>query len=408
MALLADGAAPLRALVDTGTPISIWNDPSDDPEVKDRTIHMLAATAAHPLRGRFGRVKTVGAALAEVGDGSLRPTAILGGNFLVDYTVEIGFGAPEIIFWSAQPATDSYLSGVGYAVLHAKRRGGGELDVRGPSGGIGPRGPYQYPSSLLVVRACAAPSAFVREDPLPTACCSGDERALATGVDLSLVLATGTGPTILGRSAWARIEERLPTPPARRRAPLRLATIATPIDAEWAMLPRLALVDREAEVTSDPGPCVELGRARRLEQVAFSQAQNAEHAACVLPCDQDPNTNRKALNGAGYLELGDAIEVAIIDDREPLLQTLRQQIRPEGPEVNGVLGAAALRNARLELDYSSERIVAACEAGVPSNACRAVGRCPRLPGAGQTHSCFGLAPHGLPGMCDNPPSCPSP
>jgi hypothetical protein len=96
--------------------------------------------------------------------------------------------------------------------------------------------------------------------------------------------------------------------------------------------------------------------------------------------------------------------VAIVDDGAAILQTLRGQVRPEGPEVDGIVGAGTLRNARVEIDYRSQpaRAIFSCEVSAPMGACRAVGRCPRLPEQGQTHTCFGLPPHALPGICDNP------
>ncbi|MGH8794310.1 MAG: M50 family metallopeptidase, partial [Stackebrandtia sp.] len=45
------------------------------------------------------------------------------------------------------------------------------------------------------------------------------------------------------------------------------------------------------------------------------------------------------------LEMGGSVRVAVIDDTSPLLQALRAEIRPEGPEIDGILGAAALAAA---------------------------------------------------------------
>jgi len=141
--------------------------------------------------------------------------------------------------------------------------------------------------------------------------------------------------------------------------------------------------------------------------VAVSQASNADHALCALPCDQDPRTDHRAQNSAGYLELGGDLPVAVIDDGEPLLQTLRAAVHPGAPEIDGLIGADALRNARVELDYKSQpaRAIFSCEAAADAGACRAVGRCPRLPELGQKHSCFGLPAHALPPICDNQTVC---
>ena len=71
-------------------------------------------------------------------------------------------------------------------------------------------------------------------------------------------------------------------------------------------IPGLALVDREAALADDPGPCAELARARRLEQVAFRQSLSSDLAACALRCDLDPRDLSRAQNSAAYLELASA------------------------------------------------------------------------------------------------------
>src|SRR5205814_888126 len=227
----------------------------------------------------------------------------------------------------------------------------------------------------------------------------------ASGVNLARLLGTGYGPVIVGRAAWRRVSQAMDPAPATVPRPLLVAGATLPLPAEWSTLPRLALVDQEADSAVDPGACVELGRARRLEQVDVQQAQNAGAAACAQPCDEDPRSVPHAQNSAAYVELDGAIPVAIIEDSEPLLQGLRAAIRPDGPELDGIVGAAALQGVRVEIDYRGQpaHAIFSCDGA----ACRAVGRCPRLPGPGQTHTCFGLAAHGLPGMCNNlTPACP--
>jgi hypothetical protein len=401
------------ALVDTGTPITLYGAAlSASPNVQRREVRLIGSSARDgaPVRAILRETLAVDAPLSPIhaeGGATVAPLALLGGDLLGNFSVEVGFAAPELVLWREQRASDVFLSGAGYAVLHTKRLGGGQLDTLGPHEGIGPRGPYQYPPSLLVMRACGAPALFQRDSPLPGRCCVGDERTSASGTDLSLLLGTGFGPIILSRSAWTRVVRQLPAPPATVPGKLLVAT-STELDAQWSALPRLALVDREAAPADDPGPCVELGRARRTEQVAISQAHNAERALCAPPCDQDPrNSDHRAQNSAGYLELAGDLQVAIIDDGEPLLQTLRAEVRPEGPELDGILGAGVLRNARAELDYRTQpsRTIFSCEASALASECRAVGQCPRLPKPGQTHSCFGLAAHALPRICDNPTAC---
>ena len=108
--------------------------------------------------------------------------------------------------------------------------------------------------------------------------------------------------------------------------------------------PRFALVDLETGAATDPGPCVELARARRIEQVSYQIVRNHDRSsdACTQPCDTDPREPDKAQNSAAYLELTGQIPVAVIADDRAYLQGLRFDVRPEGPELDGVIGAGAL------------------------------------------------------------------
>src|SRR4029077_6029751 len=151
-----------------------------------------------------------------------------------------------------------------------------------------------------------------------------------------------------------------------------------PIAATWSTIPKFALVDLETGGATDPGPCVELGRSRRIEQVSFQTVNGITPTDCTQPCDNDPREPDKAQNSAAYLELTNQIPVAVISDDEPYLQGLRFDVRPEGPEVDGLIGAGALGRARVEIDYLSApaRAVFSCEQDTQRSECWAASRCP--------------------------------
>ncbi len=419
----ADGDPDL-AVLDTGTPVTLWNtgDPTVPTRVVRRDLRLLGPAVPDnqaPTRALLRGVLTIEAslgALTAVDQRPLRPRAIVGGDLLTLFSVEIDFTQPAVTFWDHQPSGDSFLAAAGYAVLHLPRRGGGQLVVLDPTDSIGQSPPHRFPPSRMLVRACAAAKPFDREEPLPQSCCASNERRLSTGADLSLLIATGVGPLVLGRAAWQRILSHLPpgTNPVLVQRPLSVANFDQPIPAAFTRLPGLALVDREADLGGDPGPCAELARSRRLEQVALSQSRNADRAACAFPCDLDPKDTSRAQNSAAYLQLDGDLEVAIIDDTTALLQSVRTEVRPSGPEVDGLLGAAALARVRVELDYvgSQPRGIFSCDSGTPTSpattpapSCRAVARCPRLPGKGPRRTCFGLPAHGLPNICENVGAC---
>jgi hypothetical protein len=235
-------------------------------------------------------------------------------------------------------------------------------------------------------------------------CCNRTAAAtLARGTNLSLVVATGVGPLVLSESAWNRVSAAavasglaVPPPPSAG-GPLFLPSLDAPLTTvTWSTVPRLALVDLEADSTTNPGACVELAQARRLEWVERHRLDPSP--ACVQPCDTDVREPSKAQNAAAYVELGGDLIVAIVPDGTPFLQSLRAELRQQGPQVDGLLGTDALALTTMELDYTANpsRAVFSCASGTPRGSCWASPRCVRQAAPGDIHSCFGLPPQSLP------------
>ena len=130
-------------------------------------------------------------------------------------------------------------------------------------------------------------------------------------------------------------------------------------------------------------------------------AQWGSMGACVLPCDTDPRESKKAQSSAAYLEVGGAINVAVVPDGTPFLQGLRAEIRPEGPEVDGLVGAELFAQTRLEIDYRSQpgRAVVSCGPGIARPDCYVAPRCPRLSTDSAIRACFGQRRRSLPMAC---------
>jgi len=441
-ALLASAAAPgapatqtFPMVVDTGSPLTILSGPAASKlQTMQGGFDLFDSGGAvnAPLRGRFRNLDLFQLPLQPVGDATLVPQGILGANLLLNYSVEFRFGelcaaggtalCSSMTFWNHLGADESFLEDAGFAVLGFTLFGGGEVTANGDSDFLGLRGPLQLPPTRVVLRGCAAPSAFSpRTSPpgqaLPACCTAADAIAQASGVNLSLMVDTGLGPLVLSRSAWtqamAAVTAAGETVPAEVANPLLVATWPVPIDATWSTIPRFALVNLEAGNNLDPGACVELARARRTEIVSYQTVTNPALATpmppvCGEPCDFDPDHTGEAQNSAAYLEIDGDIPVAIISDSEPFLQALRFDVLPEGPELDGLVGAAALGRARLEIDYlsSTPRAVFSCEADATRDVCWAAARCPQLPDNDHKHFCFELPAHGLPASCI-PSGCPS-
>lgn len=414
-----NGGLAFPMSVDTGAALTVFDGSADDnPETMTRSLDILDATTVAagapspaPVRARFSGVDTLTGPIGDVGDQATHPLVVMGGDLLSTFSTEFHFGVPSVTFWPYERADDGFLEDAGYAVIHFTAFGGGEVTATGDSDIFGLRGPLVIAPTRIVLRTCAAPAAFDPATAQVASCCTlADAFAQSTGVQLSLLLSTGVGPVVLSQSAWARILPTLPAPPAMVDGPLWMATAAAPagppIAATWTTIPRLALVNQESNATDNAGPCIDLARARRLEQVSVAQANgptcvSRDQSICVQPCDIDPNNSGEALNTAAYIELGGQIAVAVVSDTDPTLQGLRSDIIPEGPEIDGIIGAGALGGTRLEVDYRSSamRAIFSCD-GTPSrDVCWSGARCPQLPDSSSCHLCFNLPPHTLPKTC---------
>jgi hypothetical protein len=424
------GASPdptVPMVVDTGSAVTLLQGPppGDDFETFTGGFDVFDASvfppSLPPLRASFRGLDLLSLPLQPVGDGSIMPGAVMGGTLLLGYSVELRFGGTctvgglptrcsSITFWNHLGADDGFLEDAGYAVYNFSLFGGGEVTAQGPPDFLGLRGPLVLPATRVTLRTCAVPAAFAPDDPIVACCAPSTATQLATGVNLSLLLATGVGPVILSASAFARVALASPTPipaPTTPTASLFVATWPTAISAGWSSIPRLAFVNLETGPATDPGACVELGRARRTEQVSFQRANNPQANTCFQPCDADPREPTLAQSSAAYLELGGQIPVAVVSDDEPFLQALRFDVRPEGPELDGLVGAGALGRSRVEIDYlsSQPRALFSCEEDAPRAECWAAARCPRLPDTASVHYCFELPAEKLPAMCA-PSGCP--
>jgi hypothetical protein len=387
-----------------------------------------------PLRATFLGMDVFELPLQPVGDPSLTPGGVLGADILRGYSVELRFGAlctpggsalcSSMTLWSHLAEDASLLEDAGYAVINFTPFGGGEVTADGDPDFLGLRGPLTVPATRVVLRSCALADPFtltpVTGSPkLSIGGCNTSQNAIdqKSGVDLALMIDTGVGPLVLAASAWQRLvtaglsslptKLMLPDAPTTPGAgpPLYIASWPEPVPVLlWTSIPRYALVNLEIGANDDPGPCVELARSRRTEIVSYINATDRTRNLCGARCDLDPNNNGVARNSAAYLEISGAIPVAVISDDEPFLQGLRSDILPEGPELDGLLGAGALGRARLELDYvsSAPRAVFSCETDAPRDACWAAARCPQLPDHSSVHYCFGLGPQNLPPTCAPP------
>jgi hypothetical protein len=191
---------------------------------------------------------------------------------------------------------------------------------------------------------------------------------ISRGVDGLFVISTGLGITLVADSAYEQyrlLHPEAPAPDALAQATLQMP--AGPIQVRLgATLRDLALV---GEVSDKRGPCSEryandfLNRCGACDKTKDSDDRSEDwNADCECPCATTRDDDKTQFCKAGaVVELKREFAVALIADSEPMLQALRSELRPELPDVSGIIGVNALEPLVVNVDYPNNRVLARCE-----------------------------------------------
>ncbi len=287
-----------------------------------------AAFELHPCAGpEDGSDCVIG-----VDDLTVPVRAIVGADVLARSAVRFDFERSSIRFFPDTAGSDAERGDECQAVFSGTFHGGGTLLIAGTE--------TPYAGDRPTAGVCLSP---------PSDIGTGLEGDYA-GVDALVVISTGIGMSVLSASAYDRYTVAVET--AVPRADLPPATLqlpSGPISAKVAEIPSVALVGEESDVR---GPCLEL-LANKVMTAGGCKDSGVEECPCEDPADDFCRT-------AAAVDLAEVVRFAIIEDTEPLLQALRDELRPDLPELDGVLGVDALRPVVLELDYENGRMLFSC------------------------------------------------
>ncbi|MDB4957665.1 MAG: hypothetical protein JWO36_5234 [Myxococcales bacterium] len=180
------------------------------------------------------------------------------------------------------------------------------------------------------------------------------------GTDALLVASSAIGISLLGVSAYTRYREVFPTSPDLGTLPDETVFLPSgPITGKRVTIPSLALV---ANSPSNPrAPCRQVYAHHLL---AARDCQVPGEADC--PCGPDI-----AFCGVpALLELAPSpgIDMLVVPDDTETLQALRTELRPDRPEVDGILGTDAIRTLELDIDYPHGRLLGRCTDGMACHA----------------------------------------
>jgi hypothetical protein len=274
---------------------------------------------------------------------------IIGADVLAGDAVRLRLGDGQLFILPDVGGSDRGRSLDCDAVFNSPYRGGGTLVASGTELPFGNR--------RITLQACLG------QDPDP-----GSTPAIATlsqnGTNALLVVSTSIGISLLGEAAYQRYLLAHPSaPPLAMLTPGSVFLPSGPIAGRRATVDRLALV--AASTSNGLAPCRQLYAHRLLTTHKLSDAQCRRDGdgKSELDCPCKDASTSCAVPAILELTPPAGIDVLVVSDDDPTLQALRTELRPDQPEVDGILGTDVLRGAEIDVDYPHDRVLARCPAG---------------------------------------------
>lgn len=257
--------------------------------------------------------------------------AILGMDAFSSDALRLDLGASELFVLPDVAGDDSNRGLSCDAVLPQAFRGGGTMLVGGTE--------VAFANWRVAIDTCVA------FDPDPNLLQS--ER----GANMLLVLSTAVSTTIIDETAYARYRQVVTTAPDLSALPDGSVLLPSgPVVGKQATFPSLALVGNSSG-TNLRAPCRQVYAHHLLTVGDCEPGQDC-------PCTGGPTF----CSVPAIVELTPAtpIPVLVVSDADPTLQALRAELRPDRPEVDGILGTSALAAIELDLDYPHDRALGRC------------------------------------------------
>ena len=362
--LQPDGSSPRQTVLDVLSPFTILDNGTETaPSITYPDLTLLGEEgpggALDRPRGHFiePQVLTLHPctdAQCQVGEpGNLTPRpvdALLGmSTFSSDaLRLHLDPAAPEMFILPDIAGDEYHRSQACDAVLPTPFRGGGSLIYGGTE--------INFTNWRIAIDTCLAPN--------PDPAVAQPQR----GTDVLLVASTGLGISLLDESAYARYQAADTTGTVPPLSGLAMHSVLLPsglITGHLASIPKIALVGNWA--ANPRAPCRQVYASHVLGSVGCLYSTDPVACPCSRPtsdplrADTCPCQSGAPFCGVpGVVELSQTIRFLIVADDEPTLQALRAELRPDRPEVDGILGAEALQNVEVDIDYPHDRLLGRC------------------------------------------------
>ncbi|NVB78257.1 MAG: hypothetical protein HOV81_07680 [Kofleriaceae bacterium] len=331
------------AVLDVLSPISVLDrGPAQAPSIDSADVTLLGLSAPGGEldlpRAQFPAKQVVtlhpcaDPAGCAVGDPSAPRAfdALLGQNMFTGDALRLHLSNDTIFVLPDIAGSEIHRSRSCDAVLPSPFRGGGTLVIGGTEVGFG--------NLRIAIDACLAPN----PNPLLT--------QSARGVNALLVMSTAVGVSIIDEALYERYRNVFPTEPILSTLPESSVLLPSGlVVGRLTSIPSIALVGNSS---SNPrAPCRQMYASHLLAkqdcQVGDDCPCGVGPAFCPVPA---------------VVELAPAarIPVLVVPNDNETLQALRTELRPDRPEVDGILGTSAFRDVEIDIDYTHDRLLARC------------------------------------------------
>ncbi|HEU4735239.1 MAG TPA: hypothetical protein VFT22_45425 [Kofleriaceae bacterium] len=371
------------AVLDLLSPFTVIDDPMGDPSVAYVALTLLGQRqpggtldlADTVPRATFPEAQVVALhpCNSECGDGdpACDPGAchvgppgarvefqgIIGADVLAGDAVRLRLGDRQLFVLPDVGGDDRKRSLDCDAVFDSPYRGGGTLVIAGTELPFGNR--------RITLQACLGPDADPDPDPPSSMVPPVPDPATFRqhGADALFVVSTSLGISIINEATYSRYRLAHPELALPELAALDVASVYLPsglVAGHRTTLERLALVATSS--ANALSPCRQLYAHRLLTTYQFSSKQCMVSSGSGSTFDCPCGDGNSFCSVPAVLELAPpgGIDVLVVSDDDPTLQALRTELRPDQPEVDGILGTDVLRGAELDVDYPHDRLLARC------------------------------------------------
>jgi hypothetical protein len=335
LAEIQEGDGPPRpAVLDLFAPFTVLDVAADAP-VSRRCADLTLLDTGDVPRAHLHLTASVfnacgDADTCQVGDDTTTEPidAIIGGDAFAPGAARFDFVAGELTLFPDIAGDGAARGRLCEAQIPDPFRGGGTLNIGGAY--------VDFSARRIAIGACLSfdPS----EDP---------EVITDAGADVQLVLSTAIGPTILSQDAFDRYRAASNDP----APPVATATVwmpSGPITGQPATINRLSLVGYSDD---QRGPCRQTYAHHLLTDRNCLDTDDC-------PC---PDGQICRVPSITELEPATPIPVLVVPDDDPTLQALRDELRPNTAEVDGILGTTALAATSIDVDPPNNRVLIRCE-----------------------------------------------